>query len=46
MKILYEDKYLIVCEKPVGVESQKSSSGKTDMPTLLAQYRRERGEDT
>ena len=45
MKILYEDKYLLVCEKPVGVESQKSSSGKTDMPTLLAQYRRERGED-
>ena len=46
MKILYEDKYLIVCEKPVGVESQKSSSGKTDMPTLLSQYRSERGEDT
>lgn len=46
MKILYEDKYLIVCEKPVGVESQKSSSGKTDMPTLLSQYRRDRGEDT
>ena len=45
MKILYEDKYLIVCEKPVGVESQKSSSGKTDMPTLLTDYRREKGED-
>ena len=45
MKILYEDKYLIVCEKPVGVESQISSKNKTDMPTLLAQYRREKGED-
>ena len=45
MKILYEDKYLIVVEKPVGVESQKSSSGKEDMLTLLSQYRREKGED-
>ena len=54
MKILYEDKYLLVCEKPVGVESQLSSgNGKSckssknigDMPTLLAEYRREKGED-
>ena len=45
MKILYEDKYLIVCEKPIGVESQVSSKNKCDMPTLLAEYRRERGED-
>ena len=45
MKILYEDKYLLVVEKPVGVESQKSSSGKIDMPTLLTDYRREKGED-
>ena len=45
MKILYEDKYLIVCEKPVGVESQVSSKNKCDMPTLLADYRRESGED-
>ncbi len=46
MKILFEDKYLIVVEKPVGVESQKSSSGKADMPTLLSEYRREKGEDS
>lgn len=46
MKILYEDKYLLVCEKPVGVESQLSSKNKSDMPTLLAEYRRERGEDS
>ncbi len=45
MKILYEDKYLLVCEKPVGVESQKSSSGKVDMISLLSQYRQEKGED-
>lgn len=45
MKILYEDKYLIVAEKPVGVESQKSSAGKADMLTLLSHYRQERGED-
>ena len=45
MKILYEDKYLFVCEKPVGVESQLSSKNKEDMPTLLSEYRRGRGED-
>lgn len=45
MKILYEDKYLLVCEKPVGVESQLSSKNKEDMPTLLSQYRQEKGED-
>ena len=45
MKILYEDKYLTVVEKPVGVEAQKSSSGKADMITLLSQYRQEKGED-
>lgn len=45
MKILYEDKYLILCEKPVGVESQRSSRGGEDMLTLLEEYRREKGED-
>ena len=45
MKILYEDKYLIVCEKPVGVESQASSAGKGDMLSLLSWYMREKGED-
>ena len=46
MKILFEDKYLLVCEKPVGVESQVSSSGKDDMITFLSQYRAENGEDS
>ena len=45
MKILYEDKYLLVVEKPVGVESQVSSKNKIDMPTLLSEYRKEKGED-
>lgn len=45
MKILYEDKYLLVCEKPVGVESQISSSGKEDMISLLSEYRKDKGED-
>lgn len=45
MQILYEDKFLLVCVKPVGVESQRSSSGKDDMLTLLSQYRAEKGED-
>ncbi len=46
MKILYEDKYLFVCEKPVGVESQRSSRGGEDMLSLLAAYRKEQGENT
>lgn len=44
MKVLYEDKYLLVCEKPVGVSAQKSENGE-DMLSLLEAYRRERGED-
>ena len=44
MKILFEDKHLIVCEKPIGIQSQSSSDGK-DMPTLLEKYRRDKGED-
>lgn len=46
MRILFEDKYLIVCEKPVGVESQVSNSGKEDMITLLLWYRAEKGEES
>ena len=46
MKVLYEDRYLIVCEKPVGVESQVNSNGKEDMITLLSRYRAQKGEDT
>jgi len=45
MKILYEDKYLLICEKPIGVESQQSSTGKENMLSLLSAYRQERGED-
>ena len=44
MKILYEDKYIIICEKPIGVQSQSSVGGK-DMPSLLEKYRRDKGED-
>ncbi len=46
MKILYEDKYLLVCEKPVGVESQRSSKGGEDMLSLLEEYRAEKGEES
>lgn len=46
MKIFYEDKYLLVCEKPVGVESQVSSNGKENMIDLLSSYRKEKGEDS
>ncbi len=45
MKILYEDKYLLLCEKPVGVNSQKGDGKTADMLSLLAEYRREQGRD-
>ncbi len=45
MKILYEDQYLILCEKPVGVSSQQGDGKEPDMLTLLAEYRREQGRD-
>ena len=38
MKIYYEDKYLIVAEKPAGVASQKDPSGRPDMVTLLTEH--------
>ena len=43
MKIFYEDKYLLVCEKPVGVSSQRSDDG-NDMLCILEQYRKDKGE--
>ncbi len=43
-KILFEDKFIIVCIKPCGVSSEVTSSG-NDMPTLLSDYRADRGED-
>lgn len=46
MKILFEDEYLLVCEKPVGVESQSCSPEKESMLTLLGEYRRQNGENS
>lgn len=37
LKILYEDPYLLVCVKPVGVLSEDSSSG-ASMPRLLQEH--------
>ena len=42
--ILYEDKFLVLCVKPVGVLSEDSESGAC-MPALLRQYYREKGEN-
>jgi len=45
LNILYEDKAIIVCEKPVGVLSQVDAEGKgSDMPTLLSEYFVKKGE--
>ncbi len=44
MKIIYEDKYLIVVDKPVGASSQDSPD-EMCVPKLLSKYRTEKGED-
>lgn len=45
MNILYEDKQLIVCLKPVGILSQPGKDGQgVDMITQLKAYRREKKE--
>lgn len=38
MKVLFEDKYILVCLKPVGILSQEDSSGKESMITVLKEY--------
>lgn len=43
-KILFEDKFIIVCIKPAGLSSEITPSG-DDMPTLLSDHRADRGED-
>lgn len=42
--VLYEDDGLLLCEKPVGVSSQKGRDGEEDMLTLLSALRVTRGE--
>ena len=44
MNILYEDRHLILCEKPIGVLSQKGREGEADMLSLLEAYFAEKGE--
>ena len=38
MNILFEDKDIVVCIKPVGIVSQEDSSGKESMITVLAEH--------
>lgn len=42
INILYEDDYLIVCEKPVGVLSQPDPSGGDNMMQILQSYVKEK----
>ena len=45
LNVIYEDKAIIVCEKPVGVLSQADAEGKgCDMPGLLSEYFAQKGE--
>lgn len=44
MEILFEDKHLIVCIKPVGILSQKDSSGSANMVDELTKYLNDKNE--
>ncbi len=44
LEILYEDKFIIVCVKPIGASSEWTEEG-YDMVTILSDYRADRGED-
>ena len=47
MKILYEDKYLLLCEKLVGENSQLSPNASSkNLPEKLMEYRKGKGEDS
>lgn len=42
LRILYEDPYLVVCVKPVGVLSEDSESGRS-LPRMLVEHYRQAG---
>lgn len=44
LNILYEDKHIIVCVKPIGVLSQPAPGEDIDMVTLFKEYRKEKKE--
>lgn len=44
MKILFEDEYLIVCIKPIGILSQKDASGSKNMVDELNMYLKAKNE--
>lgn len=45
LKILFEDKHLIVCDKPAGVTSQLGDGNIESLPHALSNYRKSRGEN-
>ncbi|MDE7313493.1 MAG: RluA family pseudouridine synthase [Eubacterium sp.] len=45
IKILYEDRHILVCVKPAGIAAQTKLSGQQDMVSLLCNYRHEKGEE-
>lgn len=46
LDIIYEDKEMIVCNKPAGVLAQSDRSFAVDMVSSLMAYRKQKGEDT
>lgn len=45
VNILYEDNFLIVCEKPLGILSQPDLGDGEDMLTILKEYRKDKKEE-
>lgn len=44
MEILYEDNFIIVCNKPAGTATQTKRIGQKDMESMLRTYRMQKGE--
>lgn len=44
LTILYEDKHMLICVKPIGILSQPGQGEGMDMLTLLGEYRKEKNE--
>ena len=46
LKVIYEDKEIIVCYKPAGLATQTASLGSPDMVSMIKNYLAKQGKDT
>jgi len=46
LEVLYEDEAVLVCYKQAGIPTQSAKLGQQDMVSLVATYRKEKGQET